>query len=119
MVAAVVGVLLVTWAATIGPSAVLARGRLRSSSESRRRPPSASDVPTADGQTDPREEAAESDGSAAGDLFVNVLTVIFLVGCAVVAGRLLGFAGSLGCGPVRRQGASAAARPIPRTSSST
>ena len=99
---AMVGVLLVTWAATVGPSGVLHGDGppqlVREPSAS----PSASTSEPPDGQTD-AEEAAESDGSAAGDLLVNILTVI-LVGCAVVAVGLLGFGAHRGLRRLREAG---------------
>ena len=98
-----VGVLLVTWAATVGPSAGAATGTvLRSWFRAVRVARSASTTEPPDGQTD-AEEAAESDGSAAGDLLVNILTVI-LVGCAVVAVGLLGFGAHRGLRHLREAG---------------
>jgi len=85
---ALVGVLLVTWAATIGPSGVLEGDGptlLTGPSES---PSATSSAPTPD-SVPSAEESRRNDGSPVGDLFVNVLTVLFLVAALVLAGLLV------------------------------
>jgi uncharacterized protein DUF4129 len=85
---ALVGVLLVTWAATIGPSGVLEGDGptlLTRPSES----PSATTSASTRGAVPSEEETRRNDGSPVGDLFVNVLTVLFVAAALVLAGLLL------------------------------
>jgi len=84
---AMVGVLLVTWAATVGPSGVLhGDGPSRLLGE----PSTSSSASPSDPVGADAREAAENDGSAAGDLLVNIFTVVFACG-AIVAVGLLGY----------------------------
>ena len=91
---AMVGVLLVTWAATVGPSGVLHGD----GPPQLRREPSASSTASpsdsAGGEPD-ANDAAENDGSTAGDLLVNVLTALLVVGAVVTVG-LLGYSAHRG-----------------------
>lgn len=93
VVAAVMGMLMVTWAATIGPSAVLEGDGPTFDARPSPTTASSSDVPASE-RARP-ESDQHSDGSTFGDLFVNVLTGIFLVGAVVLAG-VLGFLGYRG-----------------------
>ena len=79
VVAALMGMLMVTWAATIGPSAVLEGDGPSFIAEPSPTTPS---IATADPAGDrARAKAAEdSDGSAVGNFVVNALTVVFIVG---------------------------------------
>ena len=92
--AALVGVLLVTWAATVGPSGVVHGEGPSQLVEEPSGSPSAPIFDEDRGRTD-AEEAEENDGSAVGDLFVNVLTVLLAVG-AIVTAVLLGYAAQRG-----------------------
>ncbi len=93
VVAAVMGMLMVTWAATIGPSTVL-----RGDGPTFITGPSPTvTTSTAEPSDDrARAEAAENDeGSAVGNFIVNVLTVLFIVGLVALA-AVLAFAGYRG-----------------------
>lgn len=102
VVAALMGLLMVTWAATIGPSGVLGGdGPSQMFGQ-----PSPSDSATSDDPLDDesvRQKAEENDSSTAGDLLVNVLTVL-LVGSAVVAVGLLGYGAQRGVRRLREAG---------------
>jgi hypothetical protein len=80
---AMVGVLLVTWAATVGPSEVLHGDGPRQfqAVDEPSKSPSAS---PSDSLAADAKEAARNDGSAAGDLLVNVFTVVFACGTVVM-----------------------------------
>ena len=85
---ALVGVLLVTWAATIGPSEVLEGDGPTWVTEPAPTPSTTTSAPTSDAAPS-AEESRRNDGSPVGDLFVNVLTVLFVAAALVLAGLLL------------------------------
>lgn len=89
---AMVGVLLVTWAATVGPSGVLhGDGPSKLLGE----PSASASASPSDPVGADAKEAAEHDGSAAGDLLVNIFTVVFACGAIVTVG-LLGYSAHRG-----------------------
>jgi hypothetical protein len=92
--AALVGVLLVTWTATVGPSGVVHGDGPAQLLEEPSASPSASTSDPAGGHVDAKE-AEENDGSPVGDLVVNILTVLLAVG-AIVTVVLLGYAAHRG-----------------------
>ncbi|MET1058349.1 MAG: DUF4129 domain-containing protein [Nocardioides sp.] len=87
VVAALTGMLMVTWAATIGPSAVLRGDGPRFLDEPSPTVASTTADPVDEGQ--PGERPEQSDGSAVGDLVVTVMTVVFAIGILGLVGVLL------------------------------
>ena len=76
---ALVGVLLVTWAATVGPSGVIEGDgpTLDHDGATLFIQPSATTSAPVPESVPPEEKSGDGDGSALGNLFVNILTVLF------------------------------------------
>jgi hypothetical protein len=98
VVAALMGMLMVTWAATVGPSSVLEGDGPTFLAEPS--PTVASTTADPVGDRARAKAAEDNDGSAVGDLLVNALTVFFLVG-AVLLVAVVAVVGYRGLGRLR------------------